>query len=104
MFQVNHFAYCGMADIPATHEDRRDARRHAAQRLKRYRRRFPVVTLERGKAWEIQEPADCTMVPDACGTLRLTHITFECRECGHEHETREESIHCCADYGHDCDE
>jgi len=95
MYQVRHFGYCGMGDVPAAHEERESARRHAAARLRRYRRRFPVVILQRGKAWEICEPEGCTMVPDACGTLRLTHITHECRECGFEHETREEAYHCC---------
>ena len=102
MFQVNHFGYCGMADVPSTYECSEHARDYAAERLRRYRRRFRVVTLEPGKAWEICEPDNCTMVPDACGTLRLSHITYECRECGSACETREEWAHCCADYG--CEE
>ena len=46
------------------------------------------------------------MVPDACGTLCLTHVTFECRECGHQHETREDAAQCCTNVDADdyCEE
>jgi hypothetical protein len=104
MFRVQHYAYCGLADVPACHDERAEARKYTAERLRRYRRRFHVVTLERGSRWEICEPDNCTMVPDACGTLRLIHQTFDCRECGTDHETHEHALHCCADYGHDFDE
>lgn len=95
MYSLKHVSYCGMVGIPECFETRAEVRGAAARRLARYRKRFPVTTLESGLEWEIQEPADCSMVPDACGVLRITHTTFECRECGCEHETRSDARECC---------
>ena len=102
MYRVQHHAYCGLSTVPVTFEDRQDARALAAEKIRRARRRFHVVTLERGAQWEILEPENCTLVPDACGTLAIHHTTFECRECGCDHETREHARDCCAFA--DCDE
>lgn len=96
MYRVQMHSYCGLSNLPITFDESGDARDCAASKLRRARRRFRVVTLERGKQWEIQEPEDCAMVPDACGTLAIHHTTFECRECGSDHETREHAGQCCA--------
>lgn len=98
MYSVKHVSYCGMVDVPACFETAPEARGYIAARIRRYRRYFPVTTLETGAAWEIQEPVDCVAVPDACGCIRLTHVTFECRECGNACETLSDALHCCADY------
>jgi hypothetical protein len=90
-----------MSGVPSCFDDRAEARRYAAERLRRYRRRFPVTTLERGAKWEILEPDDAVLVPDACGTLNLEHVTWECRECGFAHDSQHDALHCCAEYGRD---
>lgn len=97
MYRVQHHAYCGMSGIPATFEERCEARRCAAMRLKRLRKRFTVVTVKRGARWEILEPEECAMVPDQCGILAIHRHTFECRECGFDHDTREAAHECCAE-------
>ena len=97
MYRLNHVAYCGMPGVPEYFDDPQDARKDAAERLRRYRRRYAVTTLERGKEWEIMEPEDSVLVPDACGVLYLSHITFECKECGTACETKTEARQCCAD-------
>ncbi len=94
-YRVNHYAYCGMSGVPEDFSSREDARDYAAQRLRSYRKRFEVVTLEKGKRWEVLEPEDCSMVPDACGELVLTRKTFECRECGSSHDDRDAAAGCC---------
>lgn len=99
MYSVKHVSYCGMVGIPEVHEARSDARTECAHRLRRLRKRFPVVTLTPGAKWEIQEPEGAVAIPDACGTLVLRHVTFECRECGHGCETRDNALACCADDG-----
>jgi hypothetical protein len=95
MYQVQHYAYCGMSGIPQTFDTLTDARIYIAGRLRRYRRRYPVVTLEAGSAWEVCEPEDCAMVPDACGTLSLRHVTHDCRECGRACESADDALACC---------
>lgn len=95
MYRVQHHAYSGLSGIPALFDERREARDLAAEKIRRARRRFRVVTLKRGAQWEVQEPDDCTLVPDACGTIAIHHTTFECRECGCDHETREQAAQCC---------
>jgi hypothetical protein len=97
MYRLNHHAYCGMSGIADTFEDSTDARKAAARRIRDYRASFKVTTLERGERWEVLEPEDSVMVPDACGTLVLQHETFECRECGNECETSEAAFECCAE-------
>jgi hypothetical protein len=97
MFKVQHNAYCGMSDVPACFDTHEEAHAYAASRIARYRRHFAVTTLETGQAWEIQEPVDCAMVPDACGLLTLSHQTFECRECGSACETQHDALHCCSE-------
>src|SRR5579864_5248574 len=81
---VNH-AYCGMS-IPIKEGAKDDVRSAAARYLRRLRREgFPVVTMESGREWEIQEPEDSVLVPDECGLLTIRAIpvpTFRCWECG----------------------
>jgi hypothetical protein len=95
MYLVKHVSYCGMTGVPEAQESLRDARRECARRLRSYRRRFKVATLEPGAQWEILEPEDSAMVPDACGTLSIKRVTFECRECGSQCDTREIAYECC---------
>lgn len=95
MYSVKHTSYSGLSGIPEVFEDRERARTECAHRLRRLRKRYPVVTLTPGETWEVREPEGCAMVPDACGVLHLRHITFECAECGGEHETRDEAADCC---------
>jgi len=97
MYTLNHHAYCGMSGIEEEHEDKPDARKEAADRLRAYRQNFHITTLVRGAEWEIQEPEDSVMVPDECGVLALRHVTFECRECGSDCETKEAAAECCAE-------
>ena len=97
MYQVNHFSYCGMRDVPASFDTAEEARDYAARRIRRYRRHFVVTTLDKGARWEVLEPDDCVMVPDACGTLELEHVTYECRECGHAHDAQADALHCCTE-------
>lgn len=95
MYKVNHASYCGTDSVPSCFDERQEARDYAADRLRRYRRRFNVVTLKRGAQWEVCEPDDAAMVPDACGTLSLSHVTYECRECGCQCDTPHDALHCC---------
>ena len=99
MYTLRMAAYCGMG-YPVTEpdEDRAEARAAAARILRRRRRQgFPVVMLNRGLEWEIQEPLACVMVPDQCGTLYIHHDTFPCSECGNVCETRDAARDCCAE-------
>lgn len=94
---VRHSAYCGMSDSE-TFESMSEARQDVARRIRRYRRQgFPVDVLEPGESWEIQEPENCMMVPDCCGTISIRRVTFECQECGCEYDDDDDAIACCAD-------
>lgn len=95
MFRVKFIAYCGMVTRNEQCETDQQARFVAARILKHRRRKYGCTTLEKGKSWEVLEPDDCMMVPDACGVLHIIHDQFECRECGAFHETREEAQVCC---------
>jgi len=86
-----------MGGIPEPCESEAEARAIAADRIRYYRQRYKVTTLEPGSEWEVQEPDDCAMVPDSCGTLAIRHITWDCRECGHACETKEDARECCAE-------
>lgn len=99
MYSVKHYAYTGCNNPPETFESETDARGYAARILRRRRSQgFPVTTLWSGRQWEILEPERCAIIPDACGVLEISHDTFECRECGSQHETRENAYLCCEDY------
>lgn len=68
-YTLVHHAYCGMS-IPLEAGTLEECRERAARRIRWARREeFPVVTLEKGKEWEIEEPDDCLLVPDSCGVL-----------------------------------
>jgi hypothetical protein len=74
-FTVTMHAYCGMAVPIETTEDLAEARAAAARYLRRQRRAdYPVTTLRRGRAWEVQEPEDCILVPDDSGVLVLAGL------------------------------
>lgn len=100
MYRIQHVAYCGMPDVPACFNTSEEAREYAAERLRRYRRHYPVTTLKRGAKWEILERDDSVMVSDSCGVLSLEHVTYECWECGFAHDSREDTLRCCRE----CDE
>lgn len=95
MYTVRHHSYTGLCGIPEAFETHAKARAEVASRLRRYRKRFPVVMLNRGASWEIQEHENAVGVPDACGTLVLRRITFECAECGSQCDTRSIAFECC---------
>lgn len=93
---VNHYAYCGMPGIPEEFDTYAEARSYAAEQIREYRRDFAVTTLERGRQWEILEPEDCAMVPDECGVLCIKTRLFDCRECGSQHESKDDAYSCCS--------
>jgi hypothetical protein len=85
-FKLTLHGYCGMP-IPIVEEgDMAECRSAVAQEVRRLRAQgFPVVTLEKGTEWEVQEPEDSCMVPDECGVLHLRPIkirVFDCWNCG----------------------
>lgn len=87
-----------MSGVPTCFDTDSEARDYVARKLRRARRGYRVTTLVLGKSWEVLEPYDCLMVPDACGTWDLERVTYECRECGSDHDTPHDALHCCADY------
>ncbi len=96
MYKVNFNSYCGMSDYPAHFDTQEEARSYIAERIVRIRKRFKMTTLKRGTQWEVLEPENAVMVPDACGTMSLEHITFKCRECGCKHDSTQDALYCCA--------
>jgi rubrerythrin len=104
MYQVQFFPYTGLSTLPETFDSRRDAREYAAERLRRIRKRYQVATLTRGASWETIEPDGLHMIPDSLGVLSISHVLFECRECGYCHETREEMAECCQENRNDYDD
>lgn len=99
LYTVTHHAYCGMA-VPIVGErdesTREEARTTAARRIRSLRREgYPVVVLERGERWEVQEPEDSVLVPDDCGILSLVGFNplarkyGKCRECGSSSDWQE---------------
>ena len=96
MFTVQRFPYCGLSMPRVEFGTRQEAREYAAGLLARSRRRYPVQTLKRGAKWEILEPEDAAMVPDACGLVTLREsYRFECPECGQGYDDRDELARCC---------
>jgi hypothetical protein len=77
-YTVRFAAYCGMAGIPQDYSDSADARKALANLLRLRRRQgYPISILEKGAEWEIEEPEDAAMVPDACGVLSLETVVPE---------------------------
>jgi hypothetical protein len=82
-YTVRFASYCGMAGIPETFSSKADARKAVADILRRRRRQgYPVsfTTKDDGEgysSWEIEEPEDAAMVPDACGVLSLETVVPE---------------------------
>lgn len=65
-------AYCGMSFEIAEEDSEEEIRVQVANYLRTARKDYPVVTLKRGKEWEILEPEDNTgLVSDDCGILVL---------------------------------
>jgi hypothetical protein len=98
MYQVEHISYCGMRGIPTCFDTEEEARQYAADFIRRYRRRYKLTTLQPGEKWEVLEPENTVLVPDACGVLSIEHVTYECFECGTHHDTKHDALHCCAEY------
>jgi len=73
---VHHIGYCGMIfEEDYMLSSVSDARRAAADAIKRYRNRdYVVSTLKNGLRWEIVEPEDSGMVPDDCGYLKIVIV------------------------------
>lgn len=94
-------AYNGMsytAVEPTTEVE--DVRREAAARLRRARKAGKIVTtLETGREWEMA--FDGSGVGDGEGILSIKHILFECDECGHAHETKDDAHQCCQEIEED---
>ena len=93
--KVQFHPYCGLSMPEHVFETMREARDYVSRRIRAMRMDSPVAVLTRGKEWEFLEPDSAAMVPDFCGTLRLTVITHECRECGCEYEDAEDAARCC---------
>lgn len=99
MYRIVFTGYCGMVLEDETVETREEARL-AASEIIRDRRKdgLPVTTLEPGEVWEVLEPEDnCALVPDECGILQISHITFACRRCGYQHELVTDRAYCCSE-------
>ena len=97
MYRVRFMAYCGMLTRDEKCETEKQARFVVARILKHRRKTYPCTTLEKGKMWEVMERDDAVMVSDRCGTLHLDRDTFECRECGFEHDTKDDAWRCCSE-------
>jgi len=95
MYTLKHAGYCGMKDYSETFDTLQEARAQAAFMLRDYRENYPVTTVRKGEEWEIMENESCVMVPDDCGILWITHVFFECRECGSNYENEEDARGCC---------
>lgn len=97
MYTLRAFPYCGLSMPAETFSESLDARQAAADLIRRRRRQgFPVLTLARGASWEVCEPEGAAMVPDACGTIELSRVTFDCPECGTAYDDAEGRAECCA--------
>jgi hypothetical protein len=92
-YRVTLHAYCGMSipvdDFVEPHDTDyalKRARSVAAQYIRSQRRAgYAIAVLDSGAEYEILEPEDAVMVPDACGVLRIAPIlarTAQCFECG----------------------
>ncbi len=101
-----------MVGIPDL-DDLRSIRRRAAEILRGFRiAGYPVVTLVKGRQWEIQEPEGTVMIADACGVLRLDPRCDDCQgateEFGWLCERCQERADAVADeedrYAHSCEE
>lgn len=95
MYKIVFSAYCGTSSVIEETDDKEEARKIIAEFLLERRLDYPVVTLEKGRKWEVLAPEDCALVPDNCGILQLKHVTYECRECDSRYETQEEAYNCC---------
>ena len=72
-WQVTHQAYCGMSIPLGTFDDLADAKAKFEARIRWFENRIggDVDRADDGLSAELNEPEDCCMVPDACGTLTI---------------------------------
>lgn len=80
---LRQYPHSGL-EIPATqYDDEADGRKAAAKLIRRRRRQgLPIVKIG-DLTWEVMEPDDCNMIPDACGIIHLAmEPKRECPECG----------------------
>jgi hypothetical protein len=109
MYTVKFSAYCGMSstvDDPV--ETPQEARQIMADYIRRKREHGHYVsraatrrpTAEGIPVFEIETESNRsgTFVTDDDGLLFVQHHTFECRECGYEHETEEARQQCMEDH------
>lgn len=101
MHIVKFYSYSGLSGLPHEYQDDElgDARAYVARRLRKARKSgHHVITLQRGKQWEICEPDDCALIPDSAGvlTMRQAHA-YECRECGSPYDDCDDAARCCSD-------
>lgn len=73
MWKVTHYAYCGMSIPLGDFTSHKEAMERVRARLRWFKRRIcgEVMSLAKGREWELCEPDDCMMVPDACGILKI---------------------------------
>ena len=96
MYAIRFVAYTGCSPLRDVYDGGEAARDVAAERIRNARTQgIKVTILTRGAKWEFLEDDAAVMIGDDKGVLYLEHYTFECDECGHEHETAEDARECC---------
>lgn len=95
-WKVRHVGYCGMETFCDEFDELADAKACAAEKLREYRADgFPIEVLESGSKWEIQEPEDCSLVPDNAGYLSILRVAGECKECDNPCDTEHRLCESC---------
>jgi hypothetical protein len=75
-YRVVHHAYCGMSFAIAEGLSWNQAQARAARRRRWFAKEIGGDVVQLGpRSWELQEPEDCLMVPDDCGTLSISKET-----------------------------
>jgi hypothetical protein len=72
-YSVTTQGYCGMSIPHGSDYTYEEARARVKQRIEWFKARIGGAVVKLGRnQWELQEPENCMMVPDACGTLEIT--------------------------------
>lgn len=75
MYRITHTAYCGMTIPRGEYETKADAHTKMRRIAKFYAERYGCPITWRGpQNIEIEEPENCIMVPDFCGTTMMRKI------------------------------